>query len=97
MWYFPDSSPVPLGNQESEYGVYITRGPGVVRLHRKRNSMLQAGLFHCEVPDARGMDQRIYIGLYSDREGEGIKPLNHFIKSITLMILLSHVQTKELL
>jgi hypothetical protein len=35
--------------------------------------MIQAGLFHCEVPDARGMDQRIYIGVYPDREGEGIK------------------------
>ncbi len=65
MWYFPDL------NHGSGHDVYITRGPGVVRLHRKRNSMLQAGLFHCEIPDARGMDQRIYIGVYPDTEGEG--------------------------
>ena len=71
MWYFSDSSPVPLGTQGSGHDMYITRGPSVVRLHRKSNSSMQVGLFHCEIPDARGMDQSIFIGIYPDLQGEG--------------------------
>ena len=72
MWYFPNSTAVPLGSQGSRHGVYITRGPSVVRLHRRRNSMMPAGLFHCEIPDASGINQRIYCGVYPDLQGEGI-------------------------
>ena len=72
MWYFPDSSLVPLGTQGSGLGVYITRGPSVVRLHRRSNSTIPAGIFHCEIPDASGIIQRIYIGVYPDHEVAGI-------------------------
>ena len=71
MWYFPNSSQVPMGNQGSGHDVYMTRGPSVVRLHRKGNSTLPAGLFHCKIPDASGDNQSIYIGVYPDLQGEG--------------------------
>ena len=72
MWYFPDLSPVPLGTQGSGLGVYTTRGPSVVGLHRRSNSTMPAGIFHCEIPDASGIIQRIYIGVYPDHEVAGI-------------------------
>ena len=88
MWYFPDSSPVPLGNQTSGHDMYITRGPGVVRLHRRGSSTMPVGILHCEIPDAREMNQSIYIGVYPDTEGKGIKSLTHFTMSITLYNLI---------
>ena len=41
--------------------------------------MMPAGIFHCEIPDEEGMNQNIYIRVYSDIQGEGIK-INYFIK-----------------
>ena len=81
MWYFPNSSPVPLESQASghRHDMYITRGPGVVRLHRRGSSMMPVGIFHCEIPDEEGMNQSIYIDVYSDVQGEGIK-INYIIK-----------------
>ena len=76
MWYFPDSSPVPLESQASGHDMYISRGPGVVRLHRRGGSMMPVGIFHCEIPDGGGMNQSIFIGVYPDVQGEGIK-LSH--------------------
>ena len=73
MWYFPDSSPVPLESQASGHDMYITRGPGVVRLHRRGSFMMPAGIFHCEIPDEGGMNQSIYIGVYPAVQGEGNK------------------------
>ena len=80
IWYFPDSSLVPLENQASRHDMYITRGPGVVRLHRRGSSTMPVGIFHCEIPDERGMNQSIYIGVYLHLQG---KVLNHFIKTIS--------------
>ena len=62
---------MPLGTQGSGHDMFITRGPSVVRLHRKSNSSMQVGLFHCEILDARGMDQSIFIGIYPNLQGEG--------------------------
>ena len=72
IWYFPNSSQVPLGHQGSGNDVYITRGPSLVRLHRRRSSMLPAGLFHCKIPDASGVNQSIYVGIYPDHQGAGM-------------------------
>ena len=73
MWYFPNSSQVLLESQASGHDIYITRGPGVVRLHRRGGSMMPAGIFRCEIPDEGGMNQSIYIGVYPDVLGEGNK------------------------
>ena len=86
MWYFPNSSTVPLRNRGSRDGVYITRGPSVVRLHHRRNSMTPVGIFHCEIIDASGMDQSIYIGIYPDQQGAGILEIYYFIKTNTPLL-----------
>ena len=86
MWYFPNSSHVPLGNQGSRDGVYITRGPSVVRLHRRRSSMISAGIFHCEIIDASGTNQSIYIGVYPNQQGAGILEIISLIKRNTPLL-----------
>ena len=88
MWYFPDSSPVPLGTRGSGLGVYITRGPSVVHLHRRSNSTIPAGIFHCETPDASGIIQRMYIGVYPDHEVAGILKIYSLRALCTLLVTL---------
>ena len=53
------------------------RGSTVVRLLRNYDATSPTGIFHCEIPDAFGMTQNIFVGLYP--EGEGIEQLtNHY-------------------
>ena len=96
MWYFPNSSHVPLDNQGSRDGVYITRGPSVVRLHRRRSS-IPVGIFHCEIIDASGTNQSIYIGVYPNQQGAGILEIISLIKRNTpLLPTPPHTHTYEL-
>ena len=60
LWYFPNSSAV-----EESGDVYTTRGDGVVRLHRKDNVTMPTGLYRCEIPDASGTYQSIYVNIES--------------------------------
>ena len=62
QWYFPNQSAV-----ENSGDMYMNRGHGVVRLHRKKNVTMPTGVFHCEIPDASGTSQNIYIGVYYRR------------------------------
>ena len=59
-WYFPNNmSAVRIQGEGDSF--YRNRGPRVVRLHRRHYAIMPTGLFYCEVPDASGVDQRIYI------------------------------------
>ena len=58
-WYFPDMSMVRVNGSGDSF--FRDRGPSVVRLHRRHNVMMPTGDFYCEVPDANGVNQRIYI------------------------------------
>ena len=59
-WYFPNN--MSTVRTEGDGGSFFRdRGPSVVRLHRRHNVTMPTGLFHCEVPDASGVNQRIYI------------------------------------
>ena len=42
----------------------------MVRLHRRRGGV--TGIYCCEIPDAAGVDQTLYIGVYTAGTG---KPL----------------------
>lgn len=61
LWYFPNSSAV-----EESGDVYTTRGDGVVRLHRKDNVTMPTGKYRCEILDASGTNQSIYVNLNID-------------------------------
>ena len=66
-WYFPSGAPV--GTSGDRGGFYRNRGPSVVRLNRRNNAMMPTGVFSCEIPDASGTNQSIYIGIYPRGEG----------------------------
>ena len=61
-WYFPDGTPVVNGTNQSR-SIYRNRGPSVVRLNRRNNATSPTGVYRCEVPDASGTIQNIYITL----------------------------------
>ena len=60
-WFFPTGSSV--NNEASGDDIYRGRGPSFVRLQR-RNNASTTGVFRCEVPDARGINQQLYVGVY---------------------------------
>ena len=66
-WYFPNGTTVGTSGAGGDF--YRNRGPSVVRLNRRNNAMMPTGVFRCEVPDARGTNQSIYIRI--DPRGEG--------------------------
>jgi len=55
-WKFPDGSEV--GHRDYNYGIFRTRGPGAVLLHRNSNVMSPAGVYTCEIPDRRNLTIR---------------------------------------
>ena len=63
-WYTPDGHPVGDNNT----GFHRNRGAGVVRL-LYYNEPSPTGLFRCEVPDASGDKQSIYVGVYTEEDG----------------------------
>ena len=65
-WYYPDGRRVPtLGEGESFYRDRYDEG--IVRLNRRAgdNYTTYPGLFYCELPDANGMNQILYVELLS--------------------------------
>ena len=73
-WFFPNDTAVPntiiehLGYGAIVWDFYRNRGPSVVRMHRRRGGV--TGIYRCEVPDANGVYQRMYVGLYTGNTGE---------------------------
>jgi len=68
QWYFPNGSQVP-NNPNLPY--QRTRGhfPGRVILNRNSESTT-TGIFHCDLPDASGSPQSLYVGIYDSNTGE---------------------------
>ena len=65
-WFFPDGSSVK--NEGSGDDFYRGRGPSFVRLQRRNNAQT-TGVFRCEVPDASGTNQQLYVGVYPVNSG----------------------------
>ena len=59
-WYYPNGTGVVNNGEGWEF--YRNRGPSVVRLNRRRGGVM--GIYHCVIPDAAGVNQTIYIGVY---------------------------------
>ena len=70
-WYGPVGEKVPKMYDaiSKDFSAYRNRGPSVVRLHRVINKTLPNGIFQCEVNDANGSLQSVYIGVYSESKG----------------------------
>ena len=61
QWYFPNGS-TPRGSPSGN-SIYRTRGPSVVRLNRRNNATSPTGLYRCEIPDASGTTQTLFVNL----------------------------------
>ena len=75
-WYLPNGSRVSNTNTLPYYRSRIDgnprftpRRPGTVLLHRNPEGTT-TGVFHCEIPDASGDLQSIYVGIYTATTGE---------------------------
>ena len=60
-WFFPNGSRVPSSGLQWDF--HRTRGQSTVSLQRRRGG--EEGIYQCMIPDATGVDQTIYIGVYS--------------------------------
>ena len=72
-WYFPNGSRVERTGTtyyRSRTSTYrYPRGPGTVLLHRNSRATT-TGVFRCEIRDANGIFQSIYVGIYTAYSGE---------------------------
>ena len=70
-WFFPDGTNVELDSGNSHF--LVNRGPnevingqyfnGSVRLFRRFSAIPERGRFRCELPNADGVDQTIYVNI----------------------------------
>ena len=67
-WYLPDGRPLTSDNSP----FVKSRVSSAVSLHRDRFSSNTApvGVYRCEIPDASGTSQNIYVGIYPREDGE---------------------------
>ena len=71
-WYFPNGSQVQNINTLPYYRTRTTSSfsaPGAVLLHRNPGATT-TGVFRCEILDANGTFQSIYVGVYTTYSGE---------------------------
>ena len=66
-WYFPNGSRVP-NNPALPYQRTRGQNPGRVILSRNSESAT-TGIFHCDLPDASGVTQSLYLGIYDSGTG----------------------------
>ena len=71
-WYFPNGSWLQFNNALPYYRSRTDANfspPGKVLLHRNPEGMT-TGIFHCEILDANGIFQSLYVGIYTATTGE---------------------------
>ena len=67
-WVYPNGSEISTSSDSSSQ-MFVTRGSGVVRLHRKPWDDGTGGIYQCKIPDESGILQIIHIGLYPPDNG----------------------------
>ena len=60
-WYYPDGGRVSIQNAGEDF--YRNRGNRVVRLNKARNVITPTGRYGCEILDASGITQTIFINV----------------------------------
>ena len=64
-WYLPDGRPVASDNSP----FIISQVSSAVALYRSGGTS-PSGVYRCEIPDASGTSQNIYVGMYPQGDGE---------------------------
>ena len=74
QWYFPNGSQVPNLRPQPSMTFSRTRShsPGAVRLNHNPVATT-TGVFHCDIRDASGDLQSLYVGIYTATTGESRK------------------------
>ena len=70
-WFYPNGTRVPntiINRYYERWEFYRNRGQSVVRLHRRRGGV--TGIYHCVIPDTAGVNQTLYIGVYTASTGK---------------------------
>ena len=62
-WYFPNGSEAVSGFLDGS--IYRNRGPQIVRLNRRNDAQSPNGIYRCEIPDARGNTQKLFVTIIS--------------------------------
>ena len=78
QWYFPNGTAVPnpdalsretgMTVRPADLSLYRTRSDRVVLLHHNFGGM--NGIYRCEIPDASGVTQNLYIGIFTANLGK---------------------------
>ena len=69
-WYFPNGTRVSITNTLPYYRTRMGNPePGTVLLHRNSGATT-TGIFRCDILDASGIFQSIYVGIYTATTGE---------------------------
>ena len=68
QWFFPNGSQVP-NNPSLPYQRWRGFNPGRVILIRNSESTT-TGIFCCDIPDANGVTQSLYVGIYTSTTGK---------------------------
>ena len=87
MWYFPNETPVPFGEEDHGYDVYQRNGSNVVYLQKTADNQAVNGIYSC-----RGENQRLVVGIYTDTPGTtGTRLLVYLLDSIHYTLFLNHI------
>ena len=65
-FYYPQGVRVPINN--AGQGFYRDRGDQLIRLNRRVDTSSPTGRYCCEIPDADGVTQKIFINITSNVE-----------------------------
>ena len=68
-WYLPDGTPVTSDNSP----FIRSRVSSAVSLRNNlfSSKTARSGVYRCEIPDASGTSQNIYVGMYSSQQRDG--------------------------
>ena len=61
-FYFPNGALV-RGGRKRKGNYYKNKGRGFVRLNRKNTGQSPTGQYRCQIPDASGVNQNLYINI----------------------------------
>ena len=81
-WFFPNGTPLDGYNAHGDILFYCDRtgaesassmSDATVRLHRRNGATGPTGLYHCVIPDSSGVNQTLFVGIYTNRENSKLK------------------------
>ena len=68
-WRFPDGHEIAFSSTSSDNIFSRSRRSNTVLLHRGESASEPIGVFTCTIPDDRGVDQEVLVGIYPPDAG----------------------------